>query len=197
MCCICYESCVRYFSCFFVTKTSPKMCSRERPNVLITGTPATGKTSICERIRRQLPDYEVMDVSHFCRNNGCIESHDNHLDTDIIDEDMLDEKLSPAIASGGYLVDHHSPSLIAKELIDVVFIMRCNNTLLYDRLKERSYSEVKITANIECEIFETIVEEAVEWFGSDVCHQLTNETEEELDTNCQKICDWIQKYKPK
>ena len=75
-----------------------------------------------------------------------------------------------------------------------MFVIRCNNTLLYDRLKARNYSEPKITANIECEIFNTIGEEAVEWFGPEAVHQLTNETDEQLTTNCQTILDWIKKF---
>ncbi|CAG2174248.1 unnamed protein product [Oppiella nova] len=171
--------------------------SRQKPNVLIAGTPGTGKTCICRQVVKHLPHLQVIDVSHFAKSNDCIESHDNELDTDIIDEDMLDNKLSPVIAEGGYLIDYHSPDLFPKELIDVVFIIRCNNTLLYDRLKARGYNEEKITTNIECEIFETIAEEAVEWFGADVCHQLVNEKDEDLETNCQRICDWINKYEPK
>lgn len=38
-------------------------------------------------------------------------------------------------------------------------MLRCNNTYLYDRLKERNYAEEKITENIECEILEVTSEE--------------------------------------
>ena len=78
--------------------------------------------------------------------------------------------------------------------ISVVFIIRCNNTTLYDRLKDREYNDEKITNNIECEIFNTISEEAIDWFGSQSVHQLTNETSQQLDTNCQQIVDWIKSF---
>ena len=79
----------------------------------------------------------------------------------------------------------------------VVVIIRCNNTILYDRLKDRDYNEEKITNNIECEIFNTITEEALDWFGEEAVHQMTNETTEQLDNNCQQICSLITKFKTK
>ncbi|XP_054157979.1 adenylate kinase isoenzyme 6 homolog [Oppia nitens] len=170
---------------------------RQRPNVLISGTPGTGKTLLCQAISARLADMKIIDVSEFCKTNDCIDTHDDQLDTDVIDDQLLEEKISPVLESGGYLIDYHSPDLFPTELIDVVYILRCNNTQLYDRLQERQYSEAKITGNIECEIFETIVEEAVDWFGEDCVHQLVNETEEQLATNCDTVCQWIENYRQK
>ena len=39
---------------------------------------------------------------------------------------------------------------------------RTNNTLLYDRLKARGYKEAKVEENLQCEIFQTILDEAKE-----------------------------------
>jgi adenylate kinase len=40
-----------------------------------------------------------------------------------------------------------------------VVLLRASNTILFDRLKERGYSQKKITENIECEILEVTKEE--------------------------------------
>ena len=42
---------------------------------------------------------------------------------------------------------------------DLVVLLRTNDTVLFDRLKERGYPQKKITENIECEILEVTKEE--------------------------------------
>ena len=94
---------------------------RSNPNLLIAGTPGTGKSSICRKLCQLLADFKHIDVSLFCKTNDCIESHDQQLDTDIIDEDLLVDKLSLIVSDGGYLIDYHSADLFPKELIDGLF----------------------------------------------------------------------------
>ena len=50
--------------------------------------------------------------------------------------------------------------------------MRCDNTNLYDRLKERGYAEKKITENIECEIFGELAEEVAESYKPEITIEL-------------------------
>lgn len=61
---------------------------------------------------------------------------------------------------GGHIVDYHGSDFFPERWFDFVFVLRCNNTLLYDRLSTRGYSAKKIEGNIECEIFGSLVEEA-------------------------------------
>ena len=94
---------------------------RLNPNVLIAGTPGTGKSCICRKLCQLLPNFKHLDVSEFCKTNDCIESHDEELDTDVIDEDLMADKLRSIISGGGYLIDYHSADLFPKELIDGLF----------------------------------------------------------------------------
>ena len=45
---------------------------------------------------------------------------------------------------------------------DLVLVLRCSNTLLYDRLQARQYSGRKLEENVQAEIFQTILDEARE-----------------------------------
>ena len=45
---------------------------------------------------------------------------------------------------------------------DLVLVLRCNNTILYDRLQSRQYSGRKLEENVQAEIFQTILDEAKE-----------------------------------
>ena len=57
----------------------------------------------------------------------------------------------------------------------MVVLLRCNNTELYNRLKERGYNEEKITENIECEIFGELAEEVAGSYKPEVCMELMSE----------------------
>lgn len=45
-------------------------------------------------------------------------------------------------------------------MIDLVCVVRCDNKLLYDRLKARGYGAQKLEENMDCEIMEVLSQEA-------------------------------------
>lgn len=92
------------------------------------------------------------------------------------------------MAAGGNIVEYHSCDFFPERWFDLVFVVRCNNTLLYDRLEARNYSEKKIKSNVECEIFQTILEEAIDSYKPDIVHELRSETDEDMDSNLDTIC---------
>jgi len=53
------------------------------------------------------------------------------------DEDMLLDELTPMVENGGYVIDFHTSSIFPEDWIQLVVLLRCNNTVLFDRLKER------------------------------------------------------------
>lgn len=76
---------------------------------------------------------------------------------------------------------------------DLVVVLRCNNTILFDRLKERGYNENKIKENVECEIFGALAEEARESYAEDIVKELSNETSDQVKTNVETIINWCKK----
>ena len=49
---------------------------------------------------------------------------------------VLDE-LEDQIAEGGNIIDYHGCDFFPERFFDIVFVLRTNNTLLYDRLAAR------------------------------------------------------------
>ena len=89
---------------------------------------------------------------------------DDDFNCSVFDNDMvcdyLEELLYPA---GGVVVDFHSAEEFPERWFDIVVLIRCkNNTVLYDRLKARGYSELKIKTNVECEMFSVLADEVHE-----------------------------------
>lgn len=58
------------------------------PNILITGTPGTGKTSLCERVAEELGMVHV-NVGALVKEQGLHEGRDDEFDAFILDEDKV------------------------------------------------------------------------------------------------------------
>lgn len=73
--------------------------------------------------------------------------------------------------------------------------MRTDNTLLYKRLEKRNYPVRKIQENVQCEIFQTILDEAKESYKPEIVFELNSNTPEEMDSNLNQIQDWVKQWK--
>ena len=58
----------------------------------------------------------------------------------------------------------------------------------------RGYNKDKISNNVQCEIFQTILEEARESYNFDVVHELANNLPEDLERNVDIISKYIQDW---
>ena len=73
--------------------------------------------------------------------------------------------------------------------------MRTDNTILYDRLKERKYEEEKISENLECEILEVTHDEVYEAYKPETILELKNDLPENVEKNIQTIMEWCVRWK--
>merc|ERR1712062_413552 len=103
--------------------------------------------------------------------------------------DLLEEKLGKG--DGGYIVEHHVPELFPERWFDLVLVLRCNNTLLFDRLQSRQYSGRKLEENVQAEIFQTILDEAKESYRV----ELVSEKEEDVESNRARVEEWIVQWR--
>ncbi|CAM9181730.1 unnamed protein product [Sphacelaria rigidula] len=80
------------------------------PNVLITGTPGTGKTCTSQQIAERT-GLNHINVSDVVRLKQCHEGRDESFDTFILDEDKLLDAMETQMEEGGNVVDFHSCDL--------------------------------------------------------------------------------------
>ena len=59
----------------------------------------------------------------------------------------------------------------------------------------RGYTGPKLQNNMDCEIFQTILEEAKEAYKEEIVHELPSDTPEQMENNLERIISWIQQWK--
>ena len=130
----------------------------------MAGTPGVGKTTLCQKLCRKVESLKHVNVGDFAKENDCLEEWDDELQCHVLDEDKIVDELEDLVASGGLVIDHHVTDFFPERWFDIVFVLRTDNTTLYDRLTARGYEGKKLDNNMECEIFQTILVKLLKCF---------------------------------
>jgi len=179
---------------------------RAFPSILIAGTPGTGKTTTAELFAASFGGkYVHINVGDFIKEHQCYDGYDEDFDTMILSEDKLCDALEEILSPNeplkvGYILDYHSCDFFPPEWLDLVVVLSADNTILYDRLEERGYSQKKIQENIECEIMQVVLEEAREAFEENAEVQMpqimnrSSNTVAEMEETIECIRGWVNKF---
>ena len=81
-------------------KKSKRNEPRTRPNLLITGTPGTGKSTLCRKLQEKLAELNWINVGEFAKNNGCLGDWDEQYECHELDEEKLLDELEEVVANG-------------------------------------------------------------------------------------------------
>ena len=184
------------------------------PNILITGTPGVGKSALCDALKKKDPEgIQCINIGKFARDNDFLGVYDEVYQCHELDEDKIIDELEGTmqripqekIITSTYkfkrlhktvLIDHQVTDFFPERWFDIVFVLRTDNTTLYDRLGEkgRGYSGKKLQDNIECEIFQTVLDEAKESYSEEIVHELPSNNEKDLTQNVDRILSWISQW---
>lgn len=63
---------------------------RKAPNIVITGTPGVGKTTLCESLAEK-GEGKHLSVNQVVKDNGCHEGWDDEHQSWIVDEDKVNQ----------------------------------------------------------------------------------------------------------
>jgi len=172
---------------------------KQSPNILVSGTPGVGKSTLCQKIKEKYQGgpLEVVNIGQFAKDHGYLGQYDAERECPEIDEDAVIDNLEPRMSGGEsvMVIDYHATDFFPERWFDAVFVLRTNNTLLYDRLNARGYSQKKVEENLQCEIFQTILDEARESYREEIVHELTSESEQDIESNADRIVQWMQNWK--
>ncbi|KAL8972579.1 MAG: hypothetical protein Q9183_000472 [Haloplaca sp. 2 TL-2023] len=168
--------------------------SRIKPNIIITGTPGVGKTSLCEVLVDAI-GFQHLSINRVARERDCHDGWDEATKSWIVDEDKLLDAIEDEVQQGGQLIDWHACDVFPERWIDLVIVLRSNSAVLYDRLKARNYAESKLQENMDAEIMEVLLHEARDAFDTEMVIELWSNTPDDMDNNASRIETWLEQWK--
>ena len=145
--------------------------------VAITGTPGTGQTSVSAILRQR--GHDVLDMTQYIKDNGLREEYDAERDTYDVDVERLNDCLADY---DNVIFEGHLAHFMD---VDSVIVLRCHPDVMKGRLEARGYSEEKVRENIQAEVLDVILFEAVEsgipTFSVDTSHGIVERTADEIE----------------
>ena len=120
--------------------------------IAVTGTPGVGKSTFCKQ-----GHWSTISVQELAKRHDCIDEIGEDgaapIDVDRL-RDVVVWPEEPCI-----LIDGHLSHLLS---VDAVVIIRCEPSILRERLQSRNYSVQKVEENVECELIGIITAECLD-----------------------------------
>ena len=130
--------------------------------IVFTGTPGTGKTTLALALAKK-KKWKYVDVNRVIDKNDLIENYDVKRDSFVVNEKKLSKILVEMIKKEkNLIIDSHMAHYIPKKYVDLVFVTKCDLRMLKKRLEYRKYKQGKIRENMDAEIFDICLNEALE-----------------------------------
>jgi adenylate kinase len=136
----------------------------EKRVILITGTPSVGKTTIAKKLATQL-NAQYINLTEMAHKEHLILEQDKARETEVIDDAKMKRSLKKIIAQSEVdnVVDgHYAAAVTPKKLSTHVFVLRRNPIQLREFMLKRGYSAGKQTENLEAEILDVCLVEALQ-----------------------------------
>ena len=151
--------------------------------IAVTGTPGVGKTTVSKLLSERL-GYEYISIREFAVEKGIGEKAGDEIEIDV---DELAEKMVEEFKGKNVVIDGHLSHFVPS---DVVIVLRAHPRLVAERLKDRGYSRKKLAENVEAELIDVILVEALEENERVIEVDTTGKTPEEV---VDEIIDLIER----
>jgi adenylate kinase len=171
----------------------PSAATRTSPNILVTGTPGCGKTTFSQLLSAACSLKHIV-VGDLVKEKGLHEGWDEAWQAYTLDEDRLLDEMEDMLADGGSVVDYHSCDFFPERWFDLVVVLRADNTVLYDRLQKRGYSQKKLEENLQAEIFGVVAEEAQNSYDANIVVTLQSDSLPDMQSNVDRTVQWVQQW---
>jgi adenylate kinase len=136
--------------------------------ILITGTPCVGKTTVAKLLTSKL-DALYINLTDLAISENLILGRDRQRKTVIVDEGRMKRRMRKIIKEtekSDIVIDgHYAASVVPKELVSYVFVLRRDPVELRKVMEKCSYSERKLTENLASEILDVCLVEALNVHG--------------------------------
>jgi adenylate kinase len=173
----------------------------ERRVIVIAGVPGVGKTTIAGAVAERL-GCPVLGVSELAVEEGALLGRDSDRDTDVVDLPLVKKIIAKMISAteGAIIVEgHFAYDVVPGDLVSHALVLRRAPWVLKEELRERGYSDEKTRENVEAELLDVTLAEAIEALGPDlVCEaDTTGRTPEETVSEVLSIIEGSMPYRRK
>lgn len=142
----------------------------ERRVIVIAGVPGVGKSTVASAVAERL-GCPVIGVSELAVKEGALLGRDEERDTDVVDLPRLKEIIAEAVSAtkGPIIVEgHYAYDVVPSDLVSHALVLRRAPWVLKEELLERGYSDEKVKENVEAELLDVPLVEAIEALGPDL-----------------------------
>lgn len=126
--------------------------------IAISGTPGTGKTSVANILQKK--GFKVIDLNQLATEKNFIIGLDKKRNSKIMDINKINGYFKDYNTDEIIFIDSHLSHLISS--VDKVIILRCKPEKLKSNLNKKKWEDKKIKENVEAEILDIILLEAVD-----------------------------------
>lgn len=93
------------------------------------------------------------------------------------------------------ILDWHACDIFPERWIDLVVVLRCDTSTLYDRLTARGYTGKKLDENMDAEIMQVLLDEARESYAEEIVVELRSDGVEDVDGNVERVEQWVENWR--
>ncbi len=152
--------------------------SNLRNTILITGVPGVGKTTV-SRLLAESMGCQLVNISELAEVENLTTGFDSIRGTSVVDMEEMRERLTAIIekADGPIVVEgHFAYDVVPPEGVSHAFVLRRSPWILKEELEARGYPGDKVWENVEAELVDVCLVEAVRVLGRElVCEIDTTE----------------------
>ena len=135
--------------------------------IIVTGTPCVGKTSVSKKLAVKLDAVHV-NLAELVKREKLYSDIDKERNSIIADLDKVSQRIKEVIqeAKGDVIIDgHYAVHVVDPETVDFVFVLRKDPRRLKVLMERRGYSGKKLWENLEAEILDVCLLEAIDVCG--------------------------------
>jgi adenylate kinase len=140
--------------------------------ILITGTPCVGKTTTAKALAAKL-GAEYINLTDFAKTHNLTLGEDTQRCTLIVDDEKINQKIKQTIDASDnqtIIIDgHYAAAVTPQDYVAQVFVLRRNPKELQQFMEKRGYTGTKMWENLQAEIIDVCLGEAVEVHAGRVC----------------------------
>lgn len=132
--------------------------------ILVSGSAGTGKTTLAKKLAKKY-NYKYIDVNSIIKKNRLYFGYDKKLKTRLVDIRVLNKFLIRLIKHSkeiGLVIDSHLSHYLPAKYANLCIITTTDLKTLKKRLQKRKYPKLKMNENLEAEILNTCLIEALE-----------------------------------